>query len=273
MAKPIKTRTIVSTAFLEATEVPTIALPDKLRGLKACLIEAVERDCRKFAKFVDQWKDQKLFEHFSPTWEEFVTTHLEKPVEWIELMVTGVAILDQIEPGIPQTADKAVEIAAANLHGGSSGGVRKKTRNKASQAAMLRSQGLTQKEVGEIVGVSRSRVSELESIVGNERDNIPLISDNKPTPSNHRGTSKTHTIARLKRDGHADLAHQVESGQLPAAAARRQAGYPGADRKVFSVGTKTNPQDFALRLADELPREFLTELTAALNELVLRGGS
>ena len=84
---------------------------------------------------------------------------------------------------------------------------------------MLRSQGLTQQQVAEEMGVAQKTVSNLENVSKNKPDNIRIKSTSTlPTPKPPYGTPKTHTIARLKRDGHADLAQQVESGQLPAAA-------------------------------------------------------
>jgi len=61
---------------------------------------------------------------------------------------------------------------------------------------------MTQKEVGEELGVARRTVSDLENIGGNKPDNIRIKSATTPSPSKPAyGTSKTHTIARLKRGG------------------------------------------------------------------------
>jgi len=273
MAKPVKTRTVVSKVFAKDSEVNANELPKRLKTLQEYLLDAVENDCRLFASRISDWKENAVYKHFNPTWESFVNEHIKQPLEWIDHIIEGVTILDQSKPIKAKEA-----IAAAQSKGrpdGSTKGHSLATLAKAEKAVALTAQGMPQKKIGEEIGVSQPRVSELVDLgvnIGNKRDNVPIKSDNTPPPTSHRGNSKTHTIARLKRDGYADLAQQVESGQLPAAAARRQAGFPGADRKNFSVGKATNPQDFALKLADELPREFLVELTAALNELILRGG-
>ena len=110
-------------------------------------------------------------------------------------MVTGVAILDQIEPGIPQTADKAVGIAKAKFPirpKGSTTGPSPATLAKAEQVATLRAQGMTQKEVAEELGVARQTVSDLESIAGNKGDNIPIKSGITSPPTKPAyGNSRT----------------------------------------------------------------------------------
>lgn len=267
MAKPVKTRTVVSRVFAKDSEVNASELPKRLKTLQEYLLDAVENDCRLFASRISDWRENAVYKHFNPTWESFVNEHIKQPLEWIDHIIEGVTILDQSKPIKAREAIAAAQ--DAHRPKGSTTGPSPATLAKAQQVATLRAQGMTQKEVAEELGTSRQNVTKLESIATNNPDNIRLKSSTTPSPPNPAyGTSKTHTIARLKRDGHADLAQQVESGQLPAAAARRQVGYPGAERKVFSVGTKTNPQDFALKLADELPRQFLVELTAALNELI-----
>ena len=271
MAKPIKARTVVSKVFAKDSEVNASELPKRLKTLQEYLLDAVENDCRLFASRISDWKENAIYKHFNPTWESFVNEHIKQPLEWIDHIIEGVTILDQSKPIKAKEA-----VAAAQAKGrpdGSRTGPKPATLALGERIVTLEDEGLTQKEISQEVNVSQGRVSQVKKIIRNKSANGTIKTNTIPTPPKRGTNSKSHTIARLKRDGHADLAQQVESGQLPAAVARRQAGYPGADRKVFSVGTKTNPQDFALRLADELPKEFLAELTAALNELVLRGGS
>lgn len=60
---------------------------------------------------------------------------------------------------------------------------------------------MPQQQVAKKIGASQKTVSNLENVSRNKGDTIPIKTTNTPNTPNHRGTSKTHTIARLKRDG------------------------------------------------------------------------
>jgi hypothetical protein len=94
MANPIKTRTAVSRAFAEAHEAPPEELPKELQTLQKFVIDAVEYDCRNFAKQISIWKDNKLYLHFEPTWEDFISKHIKQPIEWVDHMLNGLEILN-----------------------------------------------------------------------------------------------------------------------------------------------------------------------------------
>lgn len=94
MAKPVKTRTAVSSAFLDDSQVDPSKLPRRLKTLKEFLVDAVEGDCRHFAKTMIEWRDEGIYKHFNPTWEGFLREHFDQPVEWIDHVIAGVAILD-----------------------------------------------------------------------------------------------------------------------------------------------------------------------------------
>jgi hypothetical protein len=94
MANPIKTRTAVSRAFAEAHEAPPEELPKELQTLQKFVIDAVEYDCRNFAKQISIWKDNKLYLHFEPTWKDFISKHIKQPIEWVDHMLNGLEILN-----------------------------------------------------------------------------------------------------------------------------------------------------------------------------------
>jgi len=171
---------------------------------------------------------------------------------------------------------KLKEISAAKPIGrpeGSTSGHSPKTVDDADEVAKERAQGLTQQQVANKLNMSRQRVSQLEKMNSNasfNQDNI-LIKTSKAThkPASNYGTSKAHAIARLKRDGYANLAQQVESGQMTAAAARREAGYVTTrERSVFSVSNGTNAQSLAESMARKLPLEFINDLYSELGKLI-----
>ena len=115
MAKPVKTRTVVSDVFAEASEVNPTELPNRLRILQEYLLDAVENDCRRFASTISDWKENKVYTHFNPTWEDFVAEHIKQPLEWIQHMIDGVTILDQSKPIKAQDAVEAAKARAVAL--------------------------------------------------------------------------------------------------------------------------------------------------------------
>lgn len=98
MAKPIKTKTAVNPAFLSASEVDKSKLPIKLKGLKEYVFDQVEYDCRRFESNIKEWRDNKLFLHFNPTWEEFLSEHFSQTPEWVEHVIDGLKLLDTSKP-------------------------------------------------------------------------------------------------------------------------------------------------------------------------------
>jgi hypothetical protein len=268
MVKHIGQRTTVSKAFLKASEVDASELPDRLRILQEYLLDAVENDCRRFTSTISDWKENEVFKHFNPTWEDFIATHIKQPIEWIDHMMQGVQLLDQTKPIRGQDA-----IAAAKAVGrpakpeGAPVEHRPATLAKAAKVKELRAKGMTQQQVADQSGLSKSHVDRLESLSPKKSDNVTVKKGQDKPQSSQRGNAKSWTIAKLRREGKDDIAAQVESGAMSAAEARRQV-FGEKPAKTFSVGPTTDPQDFALRLKDGLSDEFLSKLTTALNELV-----
>lgn len=257
MAKPVKQRTVVSAAFREDNQVPRSDLPRRLQSLKEYLVDAVECDCRKFAKFVSQWRDEELYKVFADTWENFVTAHLEKPVEWIELMVEGVAILDQPQAGQPIPAEQAVSAAieALNRPG-------PPAKVNPAHVVQLRAQGMTQKAIAESLGVSQSRVAEVlaKPDIGNY-DNI-IITDTPKTKQ--QGTSREYLQRRLKAAA-PELLDEIGEGKRfrSVRAAAIEAGIV-PQVKTIRISEKTTGRDLAQKLKQELSPEVLAELAAEL---------
>ena len=269
MVKHIGQRTTVSKAFLKASEVDASELPDRLRILQEYLLDAVENDCRRFTSTISDWKENEVFKHFNPTWEDFIATHIKQPIEWIDHMMQGVQLLDQTKPIRGQDA-----IAAAKAVGrpakpeGAPVEHRPTTLAKAAKVKELRAKGMTQQQVADELGTSQQQIAKLENNTTKNRDNVTIKSCIDKPQSSQRGNAKSWTIAKLKREGKDDIAAQVEAGVMSAAEARRQV-FGEKPAKVFRVSSTTDPQDFALRLKEGLSDEFLAKLTAALNELVL----
>ena len=201
---------------------------------------------------------------------EFLDTYITPVIEKGRPLITQ---YDQLRSPGSDVIEAFDRIAAAKAVGrpakpeGAPVEHRPATLAKVAKVKELRAKGMTQQQVADELGAARSVVAELES-VGRNCDNITVKSDIDKSQSSQRGTAKSWTIAKLKREGKDDIAAQVEAGVMSAAEARRQV-FGEKPAKVFRVCSTIDPQDFALRLKEGLSDEFLAKLTAALNELVL----
>jgi hypothetical protein len=92
--KPIKTTRVKPNYLLMDNEVSTKELQKRLDGMKRFEFWGVEDDCRRFANAMIMWRDEALYKHFSETWDDFVSEHIQKPQIWIEHIIHGVSILD-----------------------------------------------------------------------------------------------------------------------------------------------------------------------------------
>jgi len=131
----------------------------------------------------------------------------------------------------------------------------------------LRSQGMTQKAIAESLGINQSTVSRATADPADMRnsDNITITHTPKTT---ERGTSREYLQRRLKSVA-PDMLDEVGDGKRfkSVRAAAIEAGIL-PQSKTFRVTGSTDPQDFALKLHNDLDRDFVVALTAALTELI-----
>jgi len=106
---------------------------------------------------------------------------------------------------------------------------RKESERKVQQA-IDSNHDATQEQIAEITGLTQPRVCQIIN---------ELLTKKTPKLNNHgglrdgqgssdnlaKGRGKPYTIARLKRDGHVELANDVESGKMSARQAALQVGY------------------------------------------------
>ena len=111
----MKTREVVSRCFMESSEVPASELPKRLKTMQEYLIDAVEYDCRHFAKNIAEWRDENLWQHFSESWDSFLNEHIKQPQEWIDHICEGVQLLDNSQPIKAQDAVSAAKARAMEL--------------------------------------------------------------------------------------------------------------------------------------------------------------
>jgi DNA-binding XRE family transcriptional regulator len=130
----------------------------------------------------------------------------------------------------------------------------------------LRAQGLTQKAIAEQMSVTRQAIAKVEANAETTNsDNITIGCTPKTT---ERGTSREYLQRRLKSVA-PDLLDEVGDGKRfkSVRAAAIEAGIL-PQSKTFRVTCSTDPQDFALKLHNDLDRDFVVALTAALTELI-----
>jgi len=130
----------------------------------------------------------------------------------------------------------------------------------------LRAQGLTQKAIAEQMSVTRQAIAKVEANAETTNsDNITISCTPKTT---ERGTSKEYLQRRLKSVA-PDMLDEVGDGKRfkSVRAAAIEAGIL-PQSKTFRVTGSTDPQDFALKLHNDLDRDFVVALTAALTELI-----
>jgi len=133
----------------------------------------------------------------------------------------------------------------------------------------LRDEGLTQKQIAEKLGCSKSRV---ERILKRGRPlcyhgNIKADNTSESTPS--RGNTSKYLAARLARD-YPEVVEQVKAGEFPSVRAAAVAAGIVKPRLQFTVGPSTTPQAFAGALFERLEPEFLDELYDTLRDALGR---
>jgi hypothetical protein len=273
MVKHIGQRTVTSNAFLEDDEVDCSELPGRLKRLQQYLLDAVESDCRNFVSTISKWREAKLFEYFSPTWEDFVSDHIKQPIEWINHMIQGVQLLDPTKPILGQkaiaAAEKVDDLRRKEAIAQATNPLPKKPNNRPrridpAEVHRLKEEGRTSKEIAAELGCSVSRVKQIRGYNKCYHDNTYYTPPDSP---DDRGTNTAYLASSIAAKSPETLI-AMQQGKYPSVrAAAIDAGVVKA-RKTFSIGPTTDPQDFALRLKDGLSDEFLAKLTAALNELV-----
>ena len=116
----------------------------------------------------------------------------------------------------------------------------------------------TQQQIAEIVGVSQQRVSRVTSEIQAKSEPKLLKHGGNMAEQdsyNNLGRGKPYILARLKRDGHQELAEQVKAGMLSA----RKAGIEIKLQRPTGVKAMTTEPDDSLTATDTPPvaRSFL----------------
>jgi hypothetical protein len=115
MAEHLKVTVHRSMNSLPDDQVPLDVLEVRFKAMKEFNFWNLEMDCRRFAEMITIWREKELYKHFYDSWQEFLDDYIEKPQEWVDHVLEGVALLDKSKPISTQDAlDAAIEKAKAN---------------------------------------------------------------------------------------------------------------------------------------------------------------
>ncbi|MGA1532275.1 MAG: hypothetical protein ACO33E_04485 [Aquiluna sp.] len=263
MVEPVGITEVVSECFLSPSELPPDKLEKRLETAKKYFLTAVERDCRQTTKFLEEWRGKGLYKHFCDDWKEFCMQYFERPAEWLDYVAEGTKLLDPKQPQTPSDAIRAVQLKATTAPDRKRQKSPETLANEA-RAWELREQGLTQKQIGEELGMTQQNVSLL--LNGNTSNtcynvtSVACINDQLDRPS-QRGNSEEYRQARLRRDA-PEIAERVESGEITTNQGMKLAGL--VKSKSFTLGPKTD--------LDALAQKLLThdrQLAMALAEAII----
>jgi len=115
MVEHLKVTVHRSMNSLPDDQVPLDVLEVRFKAMKEFNFWNLEMDCRRFAEMITTWREKELYKHFYDSWQEFLNDYIEKPQEWVDHVLEGVALLDNSKPISTQDALQAsIEKAKAN---------------------------------------------------------------------------------------------------------------------------------------------------------------
>lgn len=198
MAEHLKVTVHRSMNSLPDDQVPLDVLEVRFKAMKEFNFWNLEMDCRRFADMITIWREKELYKHFYDSWQEFLDDYIEKPQEWVDHVVEGVALLDNSKPISTQEALQAAITKTPEANPPEYNGCQKVTPEVMSTISELRKQGLSQQAIANKVGLSQKTVSNTLS-----SDDYNIMNTTKmgalSSPS-RQGTSQEYLISRLKRD-------------------------------------------------------------------------
>lgn len=81
-------------------------VPRQLRLLNDLLLRPAAGVCLTLCQTLRDWKETKTYQHFAPTWEDFIRDHLQQPQEWIEVMIQAAELLEAHQGNVPRSGSK-----------------------------------------------------------------------------------------------------------------------------------------------------------------------
>jgi hypothetical protein len=209
----------------------------RIKALKRSVpgyVREADSDCRVIMDYYQQIMEGGYWKDLADSEEQYFMEYCKKPKAWFE------AIRDKL-----LTLPKSEKLTSGQFD--------------ASRAVALAENPKPLNETPGATGLNQHSTPEDRESYYNHNNNSKL---------SRQGTDPEYLAARLARD-HPEILERVKAGEFPSMRAAAVAAGIVKPRKQFTVGHSTDPQDFAIKLSDELDHDFLVQLVAALNELVI----
>ena len=225
-------------------EVPLSELERRLDGMKRFNSWDVDNDCRRFADTMTLWKEKRLYEHFSSSWESFVDEHVQKPIEWVNHVIQGVPLLDPNAAISPKDAIAAFRKQAA------------------IQAAEQADPTLERKP--DII-----RPGEVKNPHG--KNQYSEKEDDRSHDYGHPQERGSEYLAQRIAESSPEIHESLKRGEYPSVRSAAIAAGVLKPRQTFSVGETTTPEAFAGALFERLEPDFLALVVAILTDAMTTG--
>ena len=264
MAQDLSLKSLEVTYPLSAKpddEVPIEELERRLEAMKRFHYWNVETDCRRFAKTMTLWREKQLYSHFSETWEQFISDHVRKPLDWVNHVIHGVSLLNSNTPVTAQDAINAIrQQQAIQLSDATPNPTKgRPAKIDPAQVHQLRDEGLTQKQIADELGCERSSVTKALKKDVKLYYHGNIISHNTNDLPPKQGNTSEYLAARLARDN-PDILERVKAGEFPSMRAAAVAAGIVRARQSFSMTASTTPEAFGNTLLQKLDPEFALRL-------------
>lgn len=225
--------TVFPEVFKDDHEVSPEVLNQRLDDIRRLALKPIKRDAQYLRECLEEWRKHELWKHFQLSWDMFCEIELNKPAEWIDLVLEGSNDHDpeEIRQAILRTQQGLVNKLEKLL-------------------AKAKEQPLAEH------GGDRSLVQKTVQ----QDDNIMLP---------QQGTSKEYLARRISRD-HPEVLDEIGKGKKYRSV-RQAAIAVGIVKPMISIQfpPEESGSQIAGRLYQKLSKEQLIELRNELNSFPL----
>jgi len=220
------------------------------------LAKDAESDCRQVITHYDMVIKGKFWRKVAASEEEYFLKYYKKPKSWFENIKEKLLL-------IPAATSPTLGDVVGIKPEGNQSIVTNEMKDKVFE---LRSEGKTQREIADVVGVSRITVGRV--LKNNNVHNYYNCNSCEHSRSpKQQGNSAEYRQARLDRD-HPELAQRVKQGEITLASACKEAKITEPIIAQFQVKERTQPQTLAKSMTERLPLEFINDLYSELGKLI-----
>jgi len=217
------------------------------------LAKDAESDCRQVIAHYDMVIKGKFWRKVAASEEEYFLKYYKKPKSWFENIKEKLLL-------IPVATNPTIGDVVGIKPKGTQPVVTDEMKDRIFE---LRSEGKTEREIADVVGVSRKTVNR---VLGHKCYTYNVCDPNTRSPK-QRGTSAEYRQARLDRD-HPELAQRVRQGEITLASACKEVGIAKRMIAEFKIDEDRTPSSLAKSMTERLPLEFINDLYSELGKLI-----